>query len=176
MKKIRLFLLAILAVSVHFVALSQESTTTVKYSNITEGGFFGSPKHFSCELTTVNGIIINNQHQIGIGVGFGGPIDDGLSCPIFANYRYRFQTSTKYLKPHINVAVGALLLEENVGLYSTLGAGFKVGAFSLTSGLFFQMYESTETVWVYDGGHSYPTTATTPQHLFGVMIRIGVNF
>ena len=176
MKKIRLFLLAILAVSVHFVALSQESTTSIKYSNITEGGIYASPKHFSGELTTVNGIMINNQHIVGIGVGFGGPIDDGISCPIFANYRYRFQTSAKHLKPHINVAVGALLLREDVGLYSTLGAGFKIGVFSLTSGFFFQMYESTETVWVYDGGYSYPTSVTTPQHLFGVMIRVGVNF
>jgi len=124
----------------------------------------------------VNGIKFNKtQDVIGLGIGYevdAGPFnfyysEGSQSVPIFVNYRHYFPSKRK-LKPLVNIAVGARFSfwteynywyddwgnyysnwqqQKGVGLYGTAAAGFKVKAFSFTSGFFVKSWNN-----VYFGG------------------------
>ena len=58
-----------------------------------------------------------------------------LSFPIFVNYRHYFPSKTN-IKPLINAAIGThISIWRTAGLYSTIAGGFKVKAFSFTTGV-----------------------------------------
>jgi len=153
--------------SASLFAQEEETKSNIKYSNITEFGFFAtSPNSIFAEGTTVHGISIKNQHCIGLGIGFGGgayfPSYSYLGTiymPVFANYRLRFLPDRK-LSPHVNLALGGIMLEESWGAYSSLTAGFKAGHFSFSSGF------SCLAVW--EGGEFFLP--------MGITIKCGFSF
>jgi hypothetical protein len=161
MKKMIITLAALLVFSVSIHA--QTEKTNYSYSFINEyGPYFGGMASNSAIGFTgvfVNGIKINNQDVIGLGLGYEIGENETQSIPIFLNYRHIFPSSVA-LKPVVNFAIGTRLSYWNVqdiigydpiylypiygpekevhdfGLYSTIAAGFNVHAFSLTSGFF----------------------------------------
>ncbi|MDL2227524.1 hypothetical protein LJC30_01360 [Odoribacter sp. OttesenSCG-928-L07] len=175
MKKLILPLILIFFVSSY--SFSQETNSTIKYSNITEVGYLFNPSSFNCELTTVSGICLNNRHALGVGLGFGvgNFVESGtIYCPVYLNYRFYFQNTTRRIKPHLNLAVGALLLKEQTGLYSTFTSGFKAGAFTLSGGLFFCMHN--EMVRYIDDYTHQAIFREEMQYPLGLMIKLGLNF
>ncbi|MDL2227525.1 hypothetical protein LJC30_01365 [Odoribacter sp. OttesenSCG-928-L07] len=148
----------------YFGVYAQENNKTkFDYSNITEMSFAVNPlrPYLSCEFVSVHGVSINKNHVIGLGGGIGGNCldNEGVLCPLFLNYRYRFNVDQK-LSPHINIALGTVLYDGGEGLYSSLIGGFSVGVFSFSGGFFFYAYEV-------GGSKVYP---------FGVNFRIGFDF
>jgi len=136
---------------------NSEKEKKISYSFINEYGFsIGSFfwGEFCAEMTGVfvNGIRFNKtQNEIGIGIGYEyyPSFVFNQFFPIFLNYRHYFP-SNKDLKPLINIGIGIRLNVWNpryflwrtphyydcsTGLYSTIAAGFKVNAFSFTSGI-----------------------------------------
>ncbi|MCL1968978.1 MAG: hypothetical protein FWF65_05375 [Bacteroidetes bacterium] len=137
---------------------NNNSEKKISYTFINEYGFFVGGG-FGFTSVFVNGISIKKQDIIGIGVGYESDDRSQQSIPIFLNYRHYF-SGKRVLKPLVNFAVGtriSLLIEDysgwyiygtpmgdtsgkNVkvtpGLYATIAAGFKVKAFSFTSGFF----------------------------------------
>ena len=114
----------------------------VSYAFINEfGNSFdnkGSIKYVSVFL---NNICFNKTKDcIGIGTGFESEWEwDFYSIPVYANYRHYFTSKTN-LKPLVNIAVGHRFNFSRdrylPGLYSVVATGFRVNAFSLTSGIF----------------------------------------
>jgi len=131
----------------------------ISYSFINEyGTSFGGA--FGFATVFVNGIRFNKtQDLIGIGVGYEIDTRSENSIPIFVNYRHYFGNKT--FKPLVNVGIGARISiwdewisypyidyydgccwggypvqRVTPGIYATVAGGFKVKAFSLTSGFF----------------------------------------
>ncbi len=82
----------LMTTSLMYLQAQNEKKGNIKYANITEWGFLGSPneRYFSFEGTTVNGFSINGN-VIGIGFGLGLGADKhifGIYCPMFLNYRH----------------------------------------------------------------------------------------
>jgi hypothetical protein len=123
-----------------------------KYSNFEEmetnfyGGLF---------LTAINNISFKDKFLLGIGGGLelrAGkliviPSEIGATC--FLNFRYHFIKSEKRnLIPMLNIAIGSRMVVEHYffdnefskmmyGVYSTLGAGFKIKRLSVQCGILF---------------------------------------
>lgn len=160
-KKITLFaILAILFMVSPVLSYGQEKTTTnenteketiVSYTFINEyGGYLGGNIGFTGVF--VNGICFNKtQNLLGIGIGYEVDTQSELNFPIYFNYRHYFH-SKRILKPHINVGIGTRMSiwdkyywydyyseskqQCTFGLYATIAAGFRVKAFSFSSGFF----------------------------------------
>jgi len=174
-------------------AFSQENETkeNIRYSNITEGGFIAtSPKGFGFEATTVNGFSMNKQHCLGLGLGFGYLMslsDDYfyLHMPVYFNYRLYFNPE-KSFTPHLNIALGGVMIEEGGGLYSAVTLGFKVYKFSFSSGISFmaingdveKTYERSR-VDPYSGytyTEYYSKTVSEFFYPFGFTLKCGFSF
>ena len=131
---------------------NSEKEKKISYSFITEYGFsigFDKFGFFGTEMNSVfvNGIRFNKtQDEIGIGIGFEYYHSAKQFFPIFLNCRHYFPTK-KNLTPLINIGIGTRLYTifpryevVSTGLYSTIVAGFKINAFSFTSGLFIKSW------------------------------------
>jgi len=181
--KTRVFFLVIFTVSSLFIQAQNEKDQKVKYSNITEWGFSGSPSasFLSLEGITVNGIAIGGSRiGLGLGLGLGGDFDTdfGVYCPIFLNYRYYFNHESSF-SPHINVALGGTSRTDGIGIYSTLSSGFKSGKFSLSTGLFFQAYEKVTINSYYDNVTGVYITEDPLKNWvypWGITIKVGFSF
>ena len=139
MKSRIFFFLLSFSVSVALFAQENEIKEKISYSNLTEfGPILLSPQGSSFEATTVQGIALNKKHLFGLGVGIGGIFINGamIGMPIFFNYRYYFKPD-KTFSPHLNAALGSIMLKDSWGTYSSVTAGFRVGKFTLSSGLSF---------------------------------------
>ena len=174
--------------SVTLFAQENETQNNIRYSNITEFGFFAtSPKSVFAEGTTVHGISINNQHNIGIGIGFGGGAyfsNNEMATsymPMFLNYRLHFLPDKK-LSPHINIALGGLMTTEGGGMYTSLTAGFRAGHFSFSSGFSCLLIQEKRDVYDYDYDPYYSYTYTTSKKKvisyfpMGLTIKCGFSF
>jgi hypothetical protein len=150
MKKI-FFIITTIIIMMPILSFGQEIAITnennekqkkVSYAFINEfGNSFDNKGSIKCVSVFLNNICFNKtQDLIGIGTGFEIEWDGYFySIPIYANYRHYFTSSTN-LKPLINIAVGHrfnFIRDKYLpGLYSVVAAGFRVNAFSLTSGIF----------------------------------------
>jgi len=171
----RTFVLAVLLSAT--VTLFAQENEKIKYSNITEFGFFAtSPQSFGLDITTVHGFSINKQHHIGLGFGIGGGFHESYDgyyySPVFFNYRLYFKPERKF-SPHVNVSLGGMIATENIaGLYSSIAAGFKAGAFSFSSGLSFMPFHAEE--WEYGCfGEGFVNKWYYP---FGLTLKCGFTF
>ena len=201
--RIKALTLATAFLSAGFALSAQENDTkeTIKYSNVTEFGVTAaSPRGVSLEATTAHGVSVNKKHHFGLGMGIGlcyrkgGFITDvfgpGYSTtnakvymPIFFNYRYYFKPD-KTFSPHINVSVGGLAMDDDgYGICSSITAGFKVSAFSFSSGLSFMpihreqntiQYYSSVDAWGYPTSISY--SAPGWSYLLGITLKFGFSF
>ena len=159
MKKITLIIFAALFMAMPILTYAQQESSPkeepkaekkISYSFINEYGLFvGGTVGFTGVF--VNGIRFNKtQDLLGIGLGYELDSRAGQSMPIYVNYRHYFP-SKNMLKPLINVGVGARLTFDNYcydcwggksgitvmpGMYATIAGGFKVKAFTFTSGAF----------------------------------------
>ena len=154
MKKI-IFIIAAIFIMMPVLSFGQETAAVneskkVSYVFINEfGNFFENTGSIKYTSVFLNNICFNKtQDLIGIGVGFESEWDwNFYSIPVYANYRHYFRSSTN-LKPLINIAVGHRSNfntrryspwdspKYSPGLYSVVAAGFRINAFSLTSGIF----------------------------------------
>ena len=179
-----------LAVGVSLFA--QEAEEKMTYSNITEFGLLtASPRGVSIEGTTAHGFAFNKQHLFGLGVGIGinfhnvrylGYDDLNFSAymPLFVNYRYYFKPQ-KTFSPHVNVALGGLLLKDNAGMYSSVTMGFRAGKFSFSSGISFMAMQME--VFEYDDYYYEPYYYGRVSHSvwkwhypFGITLKCGFSF
>jgi hypothetical protein len=139
----------------------------ISYALINEYGFFLGGT-FGFTGVFVNGIRFNKtQDMLGIGIGYEADTRSSQSVPLFVNFRHYFQ-GKRALKPLFNIGIGARIsfwtesigyyvpyeydgytYEEwyweskqrvTPGLYATIAAGFKVKAFSFTSGFFLKSW------------------------------------
>jgi hypothetical protein len=131
--------------SVMLFAQENETKDSITYSNLTEFGIISlSPQCFSFETTVVQGFALNRQHHFGLGIGIGGHFRMGemtddpvlFSIPVFLNYRYYFKPD-KTFSPHLNAVLGGMMLNRGWGLCAAIATGFRVGKFTLASGLSF---------------------------------------
>ena len=186
-----------------FVPLSAQEKTTadsITYSIIGESGMVSaSIRGISFETTVVNGISINKQHLIGLGMGFGDNFytivysspysraessSSAVYMPIFVNYRFYIKPQ-KTFSPHINVAAGGIWIENGGGIYSSLTMGFRAGFFSFSSGLslmaihqkegmafdeYFDPY--TNTFYSY----SRPEPVWIWRYPLGITVKVGFSF
>jgi len=186
-RKVAVGILCVLLVSVSLFAQESEKIEKIRYSNITEFGFITtSPQSFGLDITTVHGFSINKQHHIGLGFGIGGGflesydgINDGYYySPIFFNYRLYFKPEKKF-SPHVNVSLGGMIATENIaGVYSSIAAGFKAGAFSFSSGLSFMPFHLERQKIVYNGGYYYDQLVNINKwyYPFGLTLKFGFTF
>ena len=128
----------------------------IAYSFINEyGGFLGG--QFGFTGVFVNGIRLKSQDMFGIGVGYEIDTYSAQSIPIYFNYRHYF-IGKRNFTPLVNIGVGTRISfwdewygycdpwgcygewvpRVAPGLYATVAGGFKVKAFSFTSGFFFK--------------------------------------
>ncbi|MDR0604315.1 MAG: hypothetical protein LBG80_08455 [Bacteroidales bacterium] len=176
------------------LAQEQERKKNIGYSNISEIGFATtSPRGCAFEATSVNGISINKEHHLGLGVGYGGSFyvtyyAGTAYTPVFFNYRFYFKPEKKF-SPHINMSAGGLFAKDGEGFYSSLTAGFKAGKFSFSSGIsFMAIYRKEEAEIVgcrlYDPSspyadvsgfvYSYSNKIVSQWHSpFGITIKCG---
>jgi hypothetical protein len=165
MKKTFLILFAIFFLATPFLSFGQETSNNdtekkcnISYTFINEYGFFLGGD-FGFTGIFVNGIRFNKTNDVlGIGVGYEVDSRSGQSIPIFVNFRHYFPAK-KILKPLINVGIGTRISfwerydyyeyssyypkpkqMQTAGLYGTIAAGFKVRAFSFTSGFFLKSW------------------------------------
>ena len=163
----------------------KESNEAIKYSNITEFGFFAtSPRSLGYEATTVNGFSIDQKHCFGIGLGFGyiwGFSGDYfyLHTPVYVNYRLYFSPE-KSFSPHLNIALGGVMITEGAGIYSALTMGFKAKRFSFSSGFSFMAIEEKRETTVYEhtdwNSHTYRKEIKEWQYPFGIVLKCGFTF
>ena len=168
MKKILLIIFAAILIATPILSFGQQETSTnenteknISYSFINEYGFFGGGT-FGFTSVFINGIRFNKtQDLIGIGIGYEADFRSEQSLPIFVNYRHYFPAmgKKKQLQPLVNVGLGVRISfwEEwlygdpyyyyshsrqrvTPGLYATVASGFKVKAFSFTSGFFMKSW------------------------------------
>jgi hypothetical protein len=171
----------LMTTSLMYLQAQNEKNGNIKYANITEWGFLGSPneRYFSFEGTTVNGFSINGN-VIGIGFGLGLGADKhifGIYCPMFLNYRHYFNYENKF-SPHINLALGGVSRVEGLGIYSALTTGFRSHKFSFSSGIFFQAYEAEVIQYEYDksGNLAVETSVKEIYFPWGILLKIGFSF
>jgi len=183
MKNTAVALVAFMFASVLSFAQNNESQESIKYSNITEFGFFtASPRSFSFEATTVQGFSFDKQHCIGLGIGIGTNTcvsyqygDATTYMPVFVNYRFYFKPDRKR-SPHFNVALGGVVIDEGGGFYSALTSGFRAGKFSFSSGLSFMAVLRHEVGGYYEWG-GYHEFDTYDWHFpFGIVLKCGFTF
>jgi len=141
----------------------------VSYTFINEYGIYGG-NSIGFTSVFVNGVRFNRtQDVLGIGIGYEidtypaqyywGSVEGVQHIPLFINYRHYFPAK-RAVKPLVNIGIGARLSfwkEYNyccdmwmkyppyqqwtgLGLYGTVAAGFKVKAFSFTSGFFLKSW------------------------------------
>jgi hypothetical protein len=153
--KVFLSVLFISASIVSIYAQENESKSVINYSNITEFGLITtSPRSVGIEGTSINGFSINQKHNIGVGIGFGGSFyTDYYTAtaytPVFFNYHLYFKPDKKF-SPHFNIAAGGLLAKDGEGIYSSITAGFRAGKFSFSSGIsFMAIYREEERYATY---------------------------
>jgi len=172
MKKI-VFIIAVIFIMMPVLSFGQETAVAneskkVSYAFINEfGNSFGNKGGIKHATVFLNNICFNKtQDLIGIGVGF--EFDWGwyfYSIPIYANYRHYFTSNTN-LKPLINIAVGYRFNFDtrrySSGLYSVVATGFRVNAFSLTSGIFIKSLKEK--------------FSSREEFSFGVEIKVGYTF
>ena len=172
MKKITLILFATIFLALPFLSFGQEEATTkettktekkVSYTFINEyGTYMGGSIGFTGVF--INGISIKKQDVIGIGVGYEADTRAENNIPLFVNYRHYFP-GKRALKPLVNFAIGTRLSfwtdyndyycgygyydyypqpqsRVTAGLYATMAAGFRVKAFSFTSGFFMKSWNN----------------------------------
>lgn len=134
--------------------IQQETpANNLNYNLIMEfGPYLGNSIGFSG--IAVNGISFKNINLLGIGVGFEWDIHEEYCIPLYVNFRHYFPKKNK-ITPLVNIGLGTRLLIESYydydvdtneeiyksqyngcGLYTTISAGFKAGAFSFNSGFF----------------------------------------
>lgn len=163
MKKLIATLL-LLCVASYAGKAQTEETKDLRYGLIAEFGMYGGYKNFGATAIFVNNIVIKEKFVAGIGLGMEMEIADAYSIPMFFNFRYYLPSkSKKNFQPLINAALGMRLCMQDFyhydeygreeisvdfypGLYATLTTGFKVKAFSFTTGLFFKTGD-----WFYGG-------------------------
>jgi hypothetical protein len=172
---------AIIFTGLFFQSYAQEQSSSIKYALLLEGGFSGGMKHVAIEQTVFNGIAINEQHVVGIGMGLGLGISgviknntDGIYCPVYANYRYYFKTGT--FSPHINFSVGGMMLSDSEAWYSSLSAGFRKHKFTFSSGVFFHAYQYTQYTTTYDSYPSKEESRIVQEFPVGLIVKVGVAF
>jgi len=173
--KARIFVLAaFLLVSISLSAQENEKKEHAKYSNITEIGFVtASPQGIAIEATTAHGVLFDKTHQLGLGLGIGMGFRYGYSnphMPIFFNYRCYLKPNNTF-SPHVNMAVGGLILLDGVGIYSSVTMGFRAGFFSFSSGLSFTP--------IYGSGYRpryKPPISDSWDFPFGITLKVGFTF
>ena len=146
--KNRFLIFLITLVAIPFLSFGQGmaknmGSKKVSYSFITEHGMSLGGDIAGYTGVFVNSICINRtQDIVGIGVGVEYGIVSLLCIPIFANYRHYFP-SNRNLKPLINIAIGSRLTSPyrandswKPGFYGVIASGFRVKAFSFTSGIY----------------------------------------
>jgi len=181
--KSRAFLLAaFLLASVSLWSQDNETKENITYSNISEFGFSAaSPKGFAYEATTVNGFAVDKKHCFGIGLGMGYILrfydDDlfALHTPVFLNYRCYFKPE-KAFSPHVNVALGGMMIKEGGGIYSAVTMGFRAKKFSFSSGFSFMAFENEERDWDYSGWDYRYRTIKKWRYPFGITLKCGFTF
>ena len=143
--------LLILIVFFTMPTLSFGQDTTINVNNLPKSSYVFITEHgmsLGGDIVSYTGVFINNicfnktSDIVGLGVGVEYGIASGLSIPIFANYR-RYFPSNRNLKPLLNIAIGSRLTAWygvngtwRPDFYSTIASGFRVKAFSFTSGLY----------------------------------------
>jgi hypothetical protein len=101
--------------------------------------------------------------------------------PVFLNYRCYLKPQ-KTFSPHVNIAVGALIPDEKVGMYSAITMGFRAGKFSFSSGISLMAIPIKEDVYepVYDQyGYIYTVQTKTEWKIyypFGITLKWGFSF
>ncbi len=168
MKRNALKFLAVLCIAflcgLGSLSAQEQQEKKIAYNFINEYGFFVG-KNVGWTGVFVNGIAINQNDAVGIGVGYGLNTGAFQEIPLFLNYRHYFERGRK-LKPLINIAAGVGFHfwteefsrpiygpnenflyyeydEENkqgVGMYATIAGGFRVKALSFTGGFFFRTF------------------------------------
>ena len=167
MKNFSLIIFAAILMATPMLSFGQQETSTnenteknISYSFINEYGFsIGGTFGFTSVF--INGIRFNKtQDLIGIGIGYEADYRSEQSLPIFVNYRHYFPAmgKKKQLQPLVNIGLGVRISfwEEwfygswgwygyskqrvTPGLYATIASGFKVKAFSFTSGFFMKSW------------------------------------
>lgn len=188
---------ALFLVSVSLFAQENGSNETIKYSNITEFGFYAvSPRGISFEATTVNGFSMDKHHHFGLGFGMGYNFFLSYEyptayMPAFVNYRYYF-TPDKRFSPQINASLGGAMVEDGGGIYSSLTMGFKAKKFSFSSGLSLMAlyrhetwsdwidngyYDSDLDRWIEDpDAHSISHESKKWYFPFGFVLKVGFAF
>jgi len=185
MKIKMVFFLLLLFTSVSLFAQENENKERITYSNITEFGVItASPKSVTFEATTVHGFALKKQHHFGFGVGIGGCYHtnfwSGMAAhlPLFFNYRLYFKPDKKF-SPHFNVALGATILNDGAGGYSSVTMGFRAGKFSFSSGFSFLAIQRNEYGHSFDGYYyGYYYDVKTPNWYFplGITLKWGFAF
>ena len=136
-------------------AQEKETKQNITYSSITEFGVASlSPQCYSFEASVAQGFALNKKHHFGIGIGIGeimridNSIEDNISIsmPVFLNYRHYFKPD-KTFSPHVNASLGGIMLKNGGGIYSVIATGFRVGKFTLSSGISFLAFRKKETYW-----------------------------
>ena len=136
---------------------NRQNERKISYNFINEYGMYAG-YDLGGVAVFVNGICFEKtQDMIGIGVGCEYGIASGLSLPIFVNYRHYFSKREK-IQPMVNVALGTRLTSwYGTGtwlpaFYSVVAAGFRVKAFSFTSGIFVKSLYWGDTDNAFFGG------------------------
>jgi hypothetical protein len=170
-----LFLFASVSLSAQeLYEVETENGKAIRYSNITEIGVIGFANIWDIlGGTTVNGISINKEHFVGMGLGAGlgrfPHVYSTIYFPLYANYRFYFISNGKS-SPHIDLAVGGILSNGNNGFYSSFAIGFRARNFSFSLGMPFiamscqvenRIYKTIEHHWDY---------------LYGGTVKIGFTF
>ena len=175
---------ALLLATVSLSAQDSENKESIAYSNITEFGFVAaSPRGFAWEGTTVNGFSIDKRHCLGLGLGFGYLLQTGddeffsTHTPVFLNYRVYFRPE-KPFSPHVNIAMGGVIVRDGGGLYSALTMGFKSKKFTFSSGFSFMAIKGEKDVYGYDDWEYYHHLKTVPAwyYPFGIVLKCGFTF
>jgi hypothetical protein len=181
--KVFKIIIAIVFTGLFFQSYAQEEqSVSVKYSLFLEGGLCVGIKHAAIEQNIFNGIAINEQHIVGIGMGLGFGISgiiakntDVVYCPVYVNYRYYFKTGT--FSPHVNFSAGTMILQDSEAWYSTLTAGFRKHKFTFSSGVFFHAYQYTKYTTTYDNPYFPKEESKIVQEFpLGFIVKVGVAF
>jgi len=164
------------------LSAQENGTDKISYSNITEFGLIAtSPIGISFEATTVHGFAIMKKHHFGFGVGIGGTVHRdyrngmGAYMPLFVNYRCYFKPD-KNFSPHVNAALGGLIINDGYGIYSSVTAGFKAGKFSFSSGFSFFAVQRDEQWYIYDSWTSSWYSEKNWYFPFGITLKWGFAF
>jgi hypothetical protein len=149
MKKIVLLtLLAVLTLTPALI--SAQNDNNGRFSVINEYGPFFGQNTIGFTGTFVAGYTLPNQQEMfGLGVGYEAGVDINQGIPMFLNFRHIFKPN-KTFSPIVNVAIGTRYCIPNYynnsdwGYYMTVGSGFQANLFSLSGGLFFKSYGTSD--------------------------------